>query len=73
MLMRMGAARSLKCAFDIDIEYCLRCGGCVQTIAAMIDPQVIAEILAHLHLACQCTGTLTGAATGSVRSGLIAY
>ena len=39
-----------RCSFDIDIEYCLNCGGRLQIIAAIVDPAVIAKILTHLHL-----------------------
>ena len=47
---RMSWARLLKRVFDIDIEYCPRCGGRLQIIAAIVDPPLIAQILAHLHL-----------------------
>jgi len=40
----------LKRVFDIDSEYCTRCGGRLQIIAAIVGPPVIAKILAHLHL-----------------------
>ena len=47
---RMSWARLLKRVFDIDIDYCPRCAGRLQIIAAIVDPPVIAQILAHLHL-----------------------
>jgi hypothetical protein len=47
---RMSWARLLKRVFDIDIEYCPRCGNRLQMIAAIVDLPVIAKILAHLHL-----------------------
>ena len=40
----------LKRVFDIDIEQCPRCGACVKIIAALVDPQVIVQILTHLSL-----------------------
>ncbi|HTT38836.1 MAG TPA: hypothetical protein VMH32_14345 [Burkholderiales bacterium] len=39
-----------KRLFDIDIELCPRCGARLHIIAAIVDPQVIVKILAHLHL-----------------------
>jgi hypothetical protein len=39
-----------RCSFDIDIERCPRCGGHLQIIAAIVDPQVIIKILMHLGL-----------------------
>jgi len=45
----MSWARLLKRVFDIDIEYCLRWGR-LQIIAAIVDPPLIAKILAHLPL-----------------------
>src|SRR5713101_7976386 len=47
---RMSWARLLKRVFDLDIEHCPRCGGTLKIIAAIVDPPVIAQILAHLHL-----------------------
>ena len=47
---RMSWACLLKRVFDIDIEYCPRCAGRLQIIAAIVDPALIAKILAHLHL-----------------------
>jgi len=47
---RLSWARRLKRVFDIDIEYCPRCGGRLQIIAAIVDPRVLAKILTHLHL-----------------------
>ena len=47
---RMSWACLLKRVFDIDIEYCPRCGGRLQIIAAIVDPAVIMKILTHLHL-----------------------
>jgi len=34
--------------FEIDIEQCPRCGGRLKIIAAIVDPQVIAQILTHV-------------------------
>ena len=45
---RMSWACLRKRVFDI--EYCPRCGGRLQIIAAIIDPAVITKILTHLHL-----------------------
>jgi hypothetical protein len=36
--------------FDLDIESCPRCGGRLQIIAAIVDPQLIVKILTHLNL-----------------------
>ena len=47
---RMSWARLLKRVFDIDIEQCPHCGGTLKIIAAILDPSVIAKILAHLGL-----------------------
>ncbi|MGH8526307.1 MAG: hypothetical protein ACREXY_19505 [Gammaproteobacteria bacterium] len=40
----------LKRVFAIDIEQCSQCGGALTIIAAILDPTVIAKILAHLGL-----------------------
>jgi hypothetical protein len=42
--------RLLKRVFVIDIEQCPQCGGPLTIIAAILDPIVIATILAHLGL-----------------------
>ena len=47
---RMSWAQLLKRVFDIDIERCPHCGGTLKIIAAIVDPSVIAKILAHLGL-----------------------
>ena len=47
---RMSWACLLKRVFDIDIEQCPRCGGRLKIIAAIVDPQVIIQILTHLGL-----------------------
>ena len=47
---RMSWACLLKRVFDIDIERCPRCGGRLKIIAAIVDPQVIVQILTHLGL-----------------------
>ena len=47
---RMSWACLLKRVFDIDIERCPRCGGRLKIIAAIVDPQVIIQILTHLGL-----------------------
>jgi len=39
-----------KRVFAIDIEGCPRCAGCLQIIAAIVDPRVIVQILTHLGL-----------------------
>ena len=44
----MSWACLLKRVFDIDIERCSHCGGRLKIIAAIVDPQVIIKILAHL-------------------------
>jgi Putative transposase len=46
---RMSWACLLKRVFDLDIEHCQNCGGRLQIIAALVDPAVIAKILAHLR------------------------
>ncbi len=40
----------LKCVFDIDIELCPRCGGRLQTVTGVEDPQFIVNIVTHLGL-----------------------
>ena len=44
----MGWAKMLKRVFDIDIQTCLKCGGQIKIISAILNPQVIKRILAHL-------------------------
>ena len=46
----MSWARLLKRVFDIDVECCPHFGGTLKIIAAIVDPSVIAKILAHLGL-----------------------
>jgi hypothetical protein len=41
---------SLHAELNIDIEQCPQCGGALKLIAAILDPTVIAKILAHLGL-----------------------
>jgi len=69
---RMGWARLLKRVFDLDLEYCPRCGGPLRIIAAIEDPPVIAKILRHLHLPARAPPR-SPATTRSVPSGLIAH
>jgi hypothetical protein len=45
----MSWARRLKRVFGIEIEDCARCGGRLQVIASIGEPQVSAMILAHLE------------------------
>ena len=45
----MSWARRLKRVFGIEIEGCARCGGKLKIIASIEEPQVIAQILAHLE------------------------
>jgi hypothetical protein len=45
----MSWVRRLKRVFGIEIEDCARCGGKLQVIASIEEPQVIAKILAHLE------------------------
>ncbi len=47
---RLSWARLLKRVFDIDLEHCPQCGGALKIIAAIVEPPVIARILAHLGL-----------------------
>jgi len=65
----MSWACLLKRVFDIGIERCPRCGGHLKIIAAIVDPQVIVQILAHLGLPAR-SATLTGAPLAPVPSGL---
>ena len=46
----MSWACLLKRVFDIDIERCTCCAGRLKIIAAIVDPQVIIQILTHLSL-----------------------
>ena len=41
-------AQRLKRVFNIDIETCSVCGGCMKAIASIEDPVVIKQILDHL-------------------------
>ncbi len=43
-------SRGAKLVFDIDMEHCPNCGGTLTILAAIVDPTVIAKILAHLGL-----------------------
>ena len=45
----MSWAKRLKRVFGVDIEACARCGGKLQVIASIEEPEVIARILAHLE------------------------
>ncbi len=47
---RINWARLLKRVFDIGFEKCPHCGGTLKIIAAIENPAVIANILAHLGL-----------------------
>ena len=47
---RMGWARLLKRAFNIDLEHCPQWGGEFKLIAAIEEPAVIVRILTHLGL-----------------------
>ena len=47
---RLSWALLLKRVFEIDMTTCSKCGGPLTIIAAIIDPAVIAKILAHLGL-----------------------
>ena len=47
---RLSWARLLKRVFDIDLEHCPNCGGALKIIAAIVEPPVIARLLAHLGL-----------------------
>jgi len=47
---RMSWACLLKRVVELDIEYCPRCGGRLKILAAIVDPQVIVQILTHLGL-----------------------
>jgi hypothetical protein len=40
-------ARRLKRVFGIEIEQCARCGGRLETIAGIEEPDLIERILAH--------------------------
>jgi hypothetical protein len=42
-------ARRLKRLFGVEIEACAHCGGKLQVIASIEEPQVIAKTLAHLE------------------------
>jgi len=47
---RLKWAQLLKRVFEIDMAACPKCGGPVSIVAAIVDPPVIAKILAHLGL-----------------------
>ena len=44
----MNWARRLKRVFGIELESCARCGGKLEVIASIEEPQLIAKILSHL-------------------------
>ena len=41
-------AQRLRRIFNIDIETCTECGGCVNVIACIEDPVVIKKTLTHV-------------------------
>jgi hypothetical protein len=45
--VRLNWARRLKRVFGIEIEQCARCGGRLQVIASIEEPELIERILAH--------------------------
>jgi hypothetical protein len=45
----MSWAQRLKRVFAIEIDTCARCGGKLQVIASIEEPEVIAKVLAHLE------------------------
>ena len=45
--MAMTWARHLKRVFDVEIEQCARCGGRLEVIASIEEPELIERILAH--------------------------
>ncbi len=47
----MNWARRLKRVFGVEIEACARCGGKLQIIASIEEPELIAKILSHLQRA----------------------
>ena len=44
-------AQRLKRVFGIEIDRCARCGGKLEVIASIEEPEVIAKMLAHLQKA----------------------
>lgn len=40
----------MRRAYDVDVLACPRCGGRLRLVAAVDDPHVIRQILAHLGL-----------------------
>ena len=62
----MSWARLLKRVFNIDLEHCPHCDGTLTIIAAILDPTVIAKILAHLGLSIQRTAPFPRAPTRSL-------
>ncbi len=47
----MSWAQRLKRVFGIEIDSCARCGGKLEVMASIEEPEVIAKILAHLEKA----------------------
>jgi hypothetical protein len=43
----MNWAQRLKRVFGIEIERCVRCGGWINVIASIEEPELIERILAH--------------------------
>jgi len=46
-------ARRLKRVFGIEIEQCVHCGGRLQVIASIEEPELIERILAHRRERCE--------------------
>jgi hypothetical protein len=51
--VRINWARRLKRVFGIEIEQCVRCGGRLQVIASIEEPELIERILAHRRERCE--------------------
>ena len=74
LIVAMNWARRLKRVFGIELESCTRCGGKLEVIARIEEPQIIAKILAHLERAApqQCPTELPlGARAPPVQSRLL--
>ena len=68
---RMSWACLLKRVFDIAIEYCPRCGGRLQIIAAIVDPPGDCQDPHAPGFARARSATLAGAPLAAVPGGLI--
>ena len=68
---RLSWAQLLKRVFEIDIEQCPQCSGTLKIIAVILDPTVIAKILAHLGLPIRTPPQSPGASRSNSRASVM--